>query len=82
MNFETQEEATMREPQQDRWMTAKEVAAYLRMSAWFVYSHANGHRRPALKSYKFGSSRRFKRSDVDEFTERLRQSQEDWARVQ
>jgi excisionase family DNA binding protein len=49
--------------------TAAQVADWLKVSLSFVRSHAEGRRRPFMKSIKMGRTRRFRESDVLTFIE-------------
>ena len=51
-------------------LTAKEVAAILRASEWWVLQHASGGRRtlrPTIPAKRLGRMVRFHRSDVERF---------------
>ena len=49
-------------PDDDRWLTAKEVARYLGMSRQAVYEAA---RRRQLPAYRFDRRLRFRKSEID-----------------
>lgn len=54
----------------DPLLTAKEVAAQLKVSLTWVTVHANGKYRPFLPSIKMGRSLRFRQSAIDDFIDK------------
>jgi len=49
--------------------TARDVAKRLNVSIGWVHDHANGKRRPFLRSIKVGKCLRFRPADVEAFIE-------------
>ena len=55
-------------------LTAREVAARLRVSIAWVLAHAEGRRRPMLPSVKMGKAVRFVPADIDAFVDRCKRA--------
>lgn len=49
----------------DDYMTAAEVAAYIRKKPAWVKSHSNGNAQPTIPSIKMGKERVYRREAVD-----------------
>jgi hypothetical protein len=55
----------------DRLLTVEDVADMLQMSPAWVRAHANGRRKPELRSVKCGKCHRFRREVVEQFVKSL-----------
>jgi predicted DNA-binding transcriptional regulator AlpA len=51
----------------ERLLSAREVAEQLQVSVQFVFDHASGRKRPAMRRLKMGGAVRFRQEHVDEF---------------
>lgn len=58
-------------PATEALLTVEEVAAILRVSKTWVYSHASGRNRPALPSVKLGGALRFREASLAAFISAL-----------
>lgn len=57
---------------EEKLLTVEEVAAWLRVKPSWVRAHANGNRRPQIRSVKLGAHVRFRAEDVQHLIDECR----------